>query len=104
MIEERQKLNETSRHKIQIGIGVATGSAVAGCMGSSDRLNYTVLGERVNLASRLCGQAGRMEAVIDQETYQQLAAVITAEPLPEMKLKGFSHPVRAYKLIQVRPA
>ncbi len=102
MIQERQKLNETSRHKIQIGIGVATGSAVAGCMGSSDRLNYTVLGERVNLASRLCGQAGRMEAVIDQETYQQLAEMITAEPLPEMKLKGFSQSVRAYKLIEVR--
>ena len=60
MIHERQKLNETSRHKINIGIGVATGQAPSPeCMGSSDRNNYTVLGERVNLASRLCGKAGR---------------------------------------------
>jgi class 3 adenylate cyclase len=54
---ERQKLNETSRHKLQVGIGLATGEVLAGCMGSTARLNYTVLGERVNLASRLCDEA-----------------------------------------------
>lgn len=103
MTRDREKLNESSQHKIRMGIGVATGEVVAGCMGSLDRLNYTVLGERVNLASRLCSQAGAGEVVIDQKTKERLDAVVTVQPLPEMKLKGYSAPVQAYKLIEVRP-
>ncbi len=101
MIEERQKLNQTSHHKIEMGIGIATGQAIAGCMGSSDRLNYTVLGERVNLASRLCGQAGRMQVVIGETTREKLGDLIEAEPLPDLLLKGFAEAVKAYKLTAV---
>ncbi|MHB8522874.1 MAG: adenylate/guanylate cyclase domain-containing protein [Limisphaerales bacterium] len=102
MINERQKLNEISRYKIRVGIGITSGPAVAGCMGSADRLNYTVLGARVNLAARLCSQAGPMEVVIDQTTHERLAAIIRAEPLPEMRLKGFSSSIQAFKLLEVR--
>jgi class 3 adenylate cyclase len=98
MIEERAKLNETSQHKILMGIGVATGPAVAGCMGSADRLNYTVLGERVNLASRLCGVAGKMEVVIDQTTREKLGPVAEVERTEDLLLKGFSDRVPAFKL------
>jgi class 3 adenylate cyclase len=104
MIEERTKQNENSKYKISVGIGVASGKAVAGRMGSNNRLNYTVLGPRVNLASRLCGQAGRMEIVIDEETYAVCRDSAEVEPLPELKLKGFSEPVHAYKLKSLRPA
>ncbi|MEW6158589.1 MAG: adenylate/guanylate cyclase domain-containing protein [Verrucomicrobiota bacterium] len=103
MIHERQSLNQTSKHKIQIGIGAATGEALAGCMGSSDRLSYTVLGPRVNLASRLCSQAGRMELVIDQTTREKLGDLLDAQPLPEMKLKGFTEPVQAFKVLKILP-
>ncbi|MBI3878707.1 MAG: HAMP domain-containing protein [Verrucomicrobia bacterium] len=102
MIQERTKLNETSAHKIAIGIGVSTGRVVAGCMGSADRLNYTVLGERVNLGSRLCSIAGRMEVVIDESTRTRLSGFINSEPLPEMRLKGFTDLVNAYRLTEVR--
>jgi class 3 adenylate cyclase len=98
MIEERAKLNQNSKYKISIGIGIASGKALAGRMGSADRLNYTVLGPRVNLASRLCGQAGRMEVVIDDNTYAVCKDRADAEPLGELKLKGFSEPVHAFKL------
>ena len=64
MLRERERLNEGEGHPLQIGVGIATGEMVAGCMGSSDRLNYTVLGDRVNLASRLCGKAGPGEVLI----------------------------------------
>jgi len=101
MIEERNKLNETSDHKILVGIGIATGEAVAGCMGSADRLNYTVLGERVNLASRLCSVAGRMEVVIDEATQAKLGAMLDVEELAPLKLKGFSEMVKAYKVTGV---
>ncbi|MBI2928624.1 MAG: HAMP domain-containing protein [Verrucomicrobia bacterium] len=99
MMRHRNRLNETAHPTIRMGIGIASGPAVAGCMGSSDRLNYTVLGERVNLASRLCGQAGPMEIVMDQTTRERLGDGISVEPLPELKLKGFSSPVRAYKVL-----
>ena len=72
-------------------------------MGSKDRLNYTVLGPRVNLASRLCGYAERMEVVIDETTYQVCRGAAEVEPLPELKLKGFSEAVHAYKLKALRP-
>jgi len=101
MIDERQRLNATSRYRIAIGVGIASGVVVAGCMGSADRLNYTVLGERVNLAARLCAQAHGMEVLIDEETRRQLAGGIGVEALPEMQLKGFSAPIAAYRLRDV---
>lgn len=103
MIQTRRQLNETSHYQIEIGIGVATGPAVAGNMGSANRLNYTVLGERVNLASRLCGQAGRMEVVIDETTRQRLQNAIRVTPMPDLLLKGFSSRVTAYKLLEIQP-
>lgn len=99
MIEERGRLNTTSKYKIEMGIGVASGLAVAGCMGSADRLNYTVLGERVNLASRLCSKAGRMEVVIDSTTRDRLRGPSQIEPLEPLVLKGFADPVCAFKLL-----
>jgi class 3 adenylate cyclase len=98
MIEERQKLNSSSRYGIAIGIGVASGEAVAGRMGSADRLNYTVLGERVNLASRLCSRAGKMEVVIDTTTRAEIGQGAVVDELEPMALKGFAAPVPAFKL------
>jgi class 3 adenylate cyclase len=101
MIIQREKLNATSRHKLRIGVGLATGKMVAGCMGSSDRLNYTVLGERVNLAARLCSKAGAGQAVIDQTTREQLGEAISVVQLPDLQLKGFTENVVAYELRRV---
>ncbi len=101
MIEERKRLNATTRHSFEVGIGVATGEMVAGCMGSDDRLNYTVLGERVNLASRLCSKAARTELLIDENTYKLLPEGFIAEATEPMPLKGFSTQVPAYRLLEM---
>lgn len=102
MLQDRVAMNATAEQPIHIGIGLASGEAVAGCMGSEDRLNYTVMGARVNLASRLCSVAGRNETVIDQGTYDLLKDLVEVEALPELQVKGFSAPVQAYKLLGVR--
>lgn len=104
LIEERTRLNQSSRHKLQIGVGLATGNVVAGGMGSADRFHYTVLGERVNLASRLCSQAARSEVLIDQNTRERLGESAVVETASALKLKGFSEPVQAFKLLAIQAA
>ncbi len=100
MIAARELANRTSRHVLRIGIGLATGPVVAGCMGSADRMNYTVLGERVNLASRLCSCAGPMEIVIDPTTRARLPDAAVVEALPLLQLKGFGAGVPAFRLVE----
>lgn len=100
MIAERNRLNRELDQPIEIGVGVATGEVVAGCMGSIDRLNYTVLGARVNLAARLCGVAGEMEVVVDDATVERIDPSPTTEPLTELSLKGFSQTVEAFRLLR----
>ncbi len=102
MVEERRRLNLISMHPINVGIGVATGTVVVGCMGSNDRLNYTVLGERVNLASRLCESAKPMECVIDGMTRERLGGLSQCTPLSPLRLKGFSEVIQAYSLTDTR--
>jgi len=102
LLEERKRLNQTSRHQIQVGIGLATGNVVAGGMGSAERFHYTVLGERVNLASRLCQQAAAGEILIEQTTYELLTNQIIAEPGPALTLKGFAAPVKVYRLLGLK--
>lgn len=104
MLAARAKLNETSQYHIQIGIGLASGPVLAGNMGSADRMNYTVLGERVNLAARLCSCAARGEIIIGQFTREKLGDLAQVQPTAELLLKGFSHPVQAYRLLTVQPA
>ncbi|MGJ3243124.1 MAG: adenylate/guanylate cyclase domain-containing protein [Opitutales bacterium] len=93
MIAARDRLNRESGESVQIGIGIASGSALAGLMGSASRLNYTVIGPCVNIAARLCGQAGPMEVISDRTTWERSgnpARVVDKGPL---SLKGVSRPV-----------
>ena len=67
-------------------------------MGSTDRLNFTVLGARVNLAARLCGAASSLPAIIDQNTLNALGDSASADPLPELELRGFTDARTAFHL------
>lgn len=98
MVECREKLNQRGRWDFHVGIGIATGTVVAGCMGSEERLDYTVLGEKVNLASRLCGAAGEAEVYIDGATSEKIGEAATLTAIPDLSLKGFSDSVQAYRL------
>src|SRR5690606_9609113 len=61
--KQRKKNNEIA---LEIGIGLATGVAVMGSIGSADRMDYTAIGDTVNLAARLCGVAGPGEILVSE--------------------------------------
>jgi len=95
ILETFETWNRERELPIQLGIGIHTGKLVAGNMGAEDRLNYTVLGANVNLASRLCGQAKPMQILISSATLdeQDVKLNIEVEELREIELKGFTEPV-----------
>ncbi len=98
------ELNEQRRAEgaepIGVGVGVNAGRAVAGNMGSANRLNYTVLGEAVNLASRLCALAPAGEIYVSEATAERVSGSIAAEPIGAHQLKGFSKDCHVFR---VRP-
>ncbi len=97
MQEAVRRLNESrrasSKPEIAIGIGINTGLVVAGNMGTRTRLNYTVLGEPVNLASRLCAMAGAGQIVTSASTLDAVGPALDAQALEPVTLKGSSNPV-----------
>lgn len=84
---------------MRVGVGIHTGVAVAGNMGSPNRLNYTVLGETVNLGARLCAAAGAGEVLISGATLEALDDPGAAVPRGALDLKGFSRPVPVHALV-----
>lgn len=98
MLAERKRLNAEGGLPVEVGIGIAFGEVVAGCMGSEDRLNYTVIGERVNLASRLCSAAKERQILIDVATAEAVAGELEVRPCEPLELRGYSSPVPAFAL------
>lgn len=80
------------------GIGVNTGVVTAGNMGSPKRLEFTVIGDNVNIASRLCGEAKAGEVIISHETYERVKDYFICHELPPAKVKGKADFVRIYRV------
>jgi class 3 adenylate cyclase len=83
---------------LQFHIGVATGDAMVGNVGTSELFNYTAVGDTVNLCQRLEVAARPGQILIDHTTYNVLADQIIAEPLEPMLVKGKAQPVPVYDL------
>jgi class 3 adenylate cyclase len=80
-------------------VGVNTGRAFVGDIGSDRRVDYTVLGNTVNVAARLESTvAGANEVVVGAETARQAGSAYAFEPLGEQKLKGLSKGMTAFRL------
>jgi class 3 adenylate cyclase len=71
---------------------------VAGCIGAESRSEYTVVGEKVNLAARLCSAAAAGQIIVDTETQAQTASLGAFDILEPLSLKGFAQPVPAFRI------
>jgi adenylate cyclase len=86
----------------EIGIGINTGDVVAGYIGSSKAMQYTVIGAPVNLAARLCSAAHGMQVLIAETTWNLVKEEFEVRELEPIKPKGIAQPVRVFEVLRDR--
>ena len=84
---------------LEIRIGINTGYCNVGNFGSENRLDYTIIGGEVNLASRLESNAMTGQILISQETYALIKKHIVCEKKDEIKVKGIAHKIQTYQVV-----
>jgi class 3 adenylate cyclase len=106
--EMRERFGELSTawrkrgYELGLGIGIAAGFATLGRIGFEGRYDYAAIGNAVILASRLSGAAAAGQILVSQRVFATIEDAVEAEPVANLELKGFSHPMAAYALASVR--
>ena len=83
-----------------MGIGVTTGYVTVGNIGSPARLDYTVMGNQVNLASRLADQATGGQILVSERTLLAAGALVGSPGTDQIQLEGVSRPIRVFEINQ----
>lgn len=99
MNKERLKKGE---QQVNIGIGINTDEAVAGNVGSPERLEYTVIGSGVNIAQRIESSTEKGQLHISEKTYEAVKDYVEVIKLSPVQVKGISEPVQLYSVINAK--
>jgi adenylate cyclase len=106
MLQALEEFNRTRASEnlaaIRIGIGINTGNVITGAIGSTRALQYTAIGDAMNVASRLVNVAGSGEIIISEDTYRAVAGRIEATQLPPVKVKGKAEELKVYRVTGLR--
>jgi DNA-binding response OmpR family regulator len=90
-------------YDLGLGIGIAQGFATIGAIGFEGRLDYGAVGTVTNLAARLCGEAKSGQILTNRKTLSEIEQLVEAEPIGELRLKGFAKPIAAFNIPGLKP-
>jgi adenylate cyclase len=90
------------REVFDFGVGIDTGEVIAAYMGSPERMEFTVIGDRVNTARRLCSLAAGGQVVVGESTYELVKELVYAKPIGTVVLRGKEAPVHAYEITALK--
>jgi adenylate cyclase len=104
-VKQQDKIRELSakwmaegKREFTVGMGVNTGDVVMGNLGASSRMNYTVIGDNVNVAARLYNVAVGGEIIISESTYQEVKDLVEVDELEPVAVKGKVAPIKIYNV------
>lgn len=83
-------------HRLQINFGIHTGVAVVGNVGSSEVMNYSAVGDTVNIAARLQGLSRKGQILVSEAVYREVTDFVVGRPVGSLKVKGRNEPVMTY--------
>jgi adenylate cyclase len=98
MKELQAKWRMEGKKEVNIGIGINTGEVVVGNIGSNERMEYTAIGDNVNLTQRLESVAEKGQILISAATYERVKHKVNATMLDPIKVKGKAEKVIAYSV------
>jgi adenylate cyclase len=106
MLQALEEFNRTraseNQAPIRIGVGINTGNVITGSIGSTRALQYTAIGDAMNVASRLVNVAGSGEIIVSEDTYRKIAGRVEATALPPVKVKGKAEELKVYRITGLR--
>ena len=104
VVRFNQRRANPNARDIQIGIGINTGNLVAGYIGSSQTMSYSVIGDTVNTAARICAVAKPNQIIISEKTRQAIGQQFEVERLEAIHFKGKYNPVKVFNVIAPQQA